>query len=137
MLGKFYKIVSEKKGKIYKIVSQNTDKIYIGSTFQNINTRLSTHKSSYKRYTNNISRCYYTAFDVLKHGDVSIVEIDTANNKKDLHKKEKEYIFMNIHICTNKNMPSRTIREYQQTEKFKQYSSQYYKNYNLNKKLNK
>lgn len=124
-------------GKVYKIISQNTDKVYIGSTFQNLNKRLSTHKSCHKRYINNISRMYYTAYDVLQHGNVSIVEIDTADNKKDLFKKEKEYILLNIDICTNKNVPTRTIREYQQSDKFKQYSSQYYKKYNLNKKLNK
>jgi hypothetical protein len=92
-------------GKIYKLVNSNSDKIYIGSTYKTLNERLSAHKSPSNKATSR------KIFEI--EGDVTIELIENypCNCKKDLWKREKELIELNINICINKCIPTRTKKD--------------------------
>ena len=79
----------EPYGRIYKIVNAQNDKVYIGLTTRPLSKRFNEHKTD-KRKTRitGISRA------MRKYGyeHFSIVEISTAENKKELMQMEKDYI---------------------------------------------
>jgi hypothetical protein len=102
-----------KIGRIYKITSENTDKIYIGSTTKKISERLCRHQYDYKGYINN-KRRYVTSYDILKCGNVKIELIEEFKYTEinELHKKERYFIELNRENCVNKNIPSRTQKEW-------------------------
>ena len=107
-------------GYIYKICNKNTDKIYIGSTVNEIEKRLNQHKYDYKQYLNNKSP-YITSFEIV-NDQTCFVELFAEvyfNDKHELHKKEKIFIQMYSDICVNKNIPTRTIKEYNEDNKEK------------------
>lgn len=121
-------MVNYSNSKIYKIVCDSKKLTYYGSTTQRLSKRLSGHKANYKKYlAGNYS--YTTSFEVVKHNDCKIylVESFECKNKEELHKKERHYIENNN--CVNKNIPTRTIREYQQDnkEQIKAYKKEYNK----------
>jgi hypothetical protein len=109
--------------KIYKLVSIDSDDIYIGSTIQPLSTRLSRHESDYKLYLNGKHR-YITSFKILETNNYDIVLIEEfpCKSKQDLHERERYHIENNN--CVNKNIPSRTAKEYYQQNKDKK--SEYY-----------
>jgi hypothetical protein len=118
-------------GKIYKIISPHTDKIYVGSTCKKyLSQRLVKHKSDYKQWLkdnkNNLS-----SFRLLEMGDVEIILLESVNckTKDELHKKEREYIEKFKDIIINKNIPTRTKREWYDIniEKIKEQDKQYQK----------
>ena len=102
--------------KIYKIVDNTNDNIYIGSTCKTLKTRLSVHKSDYKRFLkglyNNVK-----SFDIIKNNDYKIELLEDCNikTKQELLTREKYYIKNND--CLNKNTPGRTDKEIQQYQK--------------------
>jgi hypothetical protein len=112
--------------KIYKIVSNHTDKIYIGSTIQLLCKRIYKHKKDYEYFKNNIGR-HIRSFDLLELGDVDIILLENVKceSKEELHAKERYYIELNKEICVNKNIPTRTDKEYKKDniEKIKQYAN--------------
>lgn len=112
--------------KIYKIVSNHTDKIYIGSTIQLLCKRIYKHKKDYQYFQNNIGR-YIRSFDLLELGDVDIILLENVKceSKEELHAKERYYIELNKELCVNKNIPTRTDKEYRNDniEKIKQYAN--------------
>ena len=55
-------------GKIYKLSVEGHDKFYIGSTILTLNTRLSRHKASFKRFVNG-KYCYVSSFPLLKYAE--------------------------------------------------------------------
>ena len=128
-----------KIGYIYKICNKNSDKIYIGSTVKEIEERLIQHKHCYKRYLNN-KYSYNTSFEII-NDQTCFVELLAEvyfDDKHELHKKEKIFIQMYSDICVNKNIPTRTIKEYCQDnkEKLKEYrednkdkTKEYFKEY--------
>ena len=137
-------------GKIYKLVSPHTDKIYIGSTCKKyLSQRLTKHKSHYKVWLkdnkNNLS-----SFTLLELGDVEIVLLESVNcnTKDELLKKEREYIEKYKDILVNKNIPSRTSKEYDEKynkeyhilhkDKLNKKAKDYYENHKeeLNEKYN-
>tara|TARA_R110001606_G_scaffold14424_1_gene60940 strand:- start:36 stop:572 length:537 start_codon:yes stop_codon:yes gene_type:complete len=98
-------------GKIYKIVDNTNNNIYIGSTIQKLKYRLSRHKSKYNAYLQ--GKCkYITSFDIIKNDDynIELLELYPCNNKKELELRERHNIERNI--CVNKNIPTRTHKEY-------------------------
>jgi hypothetical protein len=101
-------------GKIYKVVSDHTNLIYIGSTIQKyLCSRLSGHKNNYKAYLNKkYLNC--SVFKLLELVDVKIelIEEYKCNSKEELHTKERYYIELNKDIVVNKNIPTRTDKEY-------------------------
>ena len=108
-----------KDGKIYAITSLNTDKIYIGNTTQNLSHRLAVHKSKYKRYLKGIADNFFTSFYIIDLGDVSIelLEAYPCNTKKELHKREGEYMKAYADILVNRCIAGRTDKQYRKDNK--------------------
>lgn len=116
-------MVNYKQGKIYKIISSNTDKIYVGSTCEKyLSKRLQKHKGKFK-----CKKSYYTSFEILKLGDYQIILLESysCNNRDELRARERYYIENND--CVNKNIPSRTRKEYYEDnfEKERKYMKEY------------
>jgi hypothetical protein len=101
------------RGKIYKIISDSTDKIYIGSSYDDLRKRLYNHKSKYKMYINGKYH-YVTSFELIKNNDCDIILLEdySCENKQQLHARERKLIEDSKNNCVNKNIPSRTHKEY-------------------------
>jgi len=123
--------------KIYKVWSPVQNLVYYGSTTQGLKERLSKHLYNYKQKTNIASQL------VLEYPDykIELVEYYPCNNRKELCKKEGEYIKANE--CVNKQVAGRTMKEYykDKIENYKEYNKknkerikQYYKEYYIRSK---
>jgi hypothetical protein len=103
-------------GKIYKLVSPNTNKIYIGSTCKKyLCQRMADHNTRFKKWNlNNDNENYYSSFEIMKCGQVQIILLESVNcnSKDELLKKEREHIDKNIDNIINKNLPTRTNKQY-------------------------
>jgi len=121
-------------GRLYKIVSKQTDKVYYGSTERTLEQRFQSHKSEFKILKT-------SACEILCYDDCEIILLDIVEvaNIKELKTYERKYIETNE--CVNKNIPGRTkheyylknrnkclekSKEYQQTDKSKEYRKQKY-----------
>jgi len=113
------KLSNFSQGKIYVIKSNKTDNIYIGSTTKTLNERLNSHKFNYKYYKAGLFG-YTTSYKLLEFDDVYIELIENfpCNNKYELTQREGYHIRLNKN-CVNKQIPSRTIKEYYQDNKDK------------------
>ena len=115
-------MVDYKKSKIYKIVCNITGLTYYGSTVNPISKRIGQHRNKFK--TGN-AEC--SSRQVLVGGDYdySLVEEFSCENKEQLHKRERFYIENND--CVNKQIPGRTLREYneQNKDKISTYKKEY------------
>ena len=100
-----------KQGKIYKIVCNVTGKVYIGSTIQSLSMRLMGHRVAYKRFKESKS-AYVTAYQIIEQENYDIVLIENCSceSNEELHKRER--YFIESVDCINKNIPSRTFKEY-------------------------
>ena len=89
------------EGYIYKISSADDSLVYYGAT-DNFETRMSVHKSSYKRYLNNEMN-FLTVFEIIKLDNYKMEIYQTHKNIKwqDLLDIETDIIFNNP--CVNKN----------------------------------
>ena len=84
-------------GKIYKIVSYKTGRVYIGSTIQELSSRMAGHRRDYNRYQGRKiykagkEQNHFTAFDVINLGDAEIVLVETypCNSKDELATRER------------------------------------------------
>lgn len=118
------------KGKIYKLVS-GSGLTYFGSTIQPLSKRKGGHKSHFIDYKNNKTN-YTTSFKLFEEDtnnvDIVLVEEFPCENKEQLHKRERFYIDNNE--CVNKRIPSRTSKEYRETnkEKIKEQKKEYIDN---------
>jgi predicted GIY-YIG superfamily endonuclease len=97
-------------GIIYKIYSESKNKCYIGSTTQNIETRLIKHKSRKRRDAN-----YKTCEEILDEPDVKIVMVEELKNitRTELLRREGE-IMKETGNVINKVISGRTRAEYYQ-----------------------
>ena len=113
-------------GKIYRLVCNASGKQYVGSTTQPLSKRLSYHKSDYQKWKKG-RHDYYTAFEIIEDGNYDIVLIENypCCSKEELHARERYYIENTE--CVNKNIPTRTSKEYRQDnhEKFQAYMKKY------------
>ena len=102
--------------KIYKIVDNTNNNIYIGSTCDSLNQRLSKHKCAYKRFKkglfNNIK-----SFDILKNDNYKIELLENCNIKTKQELLSRERYFIENNECLNKNIPGRTLKDFQQYQK--------------------
>ena len=117
------------KSKIYKIVSNcNSELVYYGSTYTTLSRRLSNHKGKYKSYLKG-KYPYTSSFELLEleHFEIVLVEAYPCDNVEELRKRERFYIENNN--CVNKNIPSRTKKEWNEDNKEhnKEYFKEYYK----------
>ena len=105
-------------GKIYKLVSDETNKIYIGSTCLSLRKRMYSHRRDYKLYMK--GKCHYiTSFKLMKFDDVDIVLIEDypCESKEELHSRERYWIEKNKKKCVNKNIPTRSKKEWTEANK--------------------
>jgi hypothetical protein len=105
-------------GKIYKLTSKHTDKIYVGSTIQKLCNRYRLHNSNYKKWKK-MNEKYITSFILFELGNVEIkLIIDfPCNSKKELERKEGEFIKSFGDNCVNQMIAGRTMKEYQETNR--------------------
>ena len=123
--------VNYNKSIIYKLCCKdiNITEIYIGST-----TNFKNRKNKHKWACNNInskSYNYYVYKFIREHGgfenwDMIMICEYSCENKKELEKKEREYI--ELHKATlNKQIPTRTDEEYYNDNQ--EYKKKYHKEY--------
>jgi len=105
------------KSKIYKISSPSKNLIYYGSTTQSLSQRLSQHIRNKPCMSKLVLDC--------EDYKIELVEEYPCNNRKQLEKKEGEYIKTNE--CVNKNINGRTAQEwnYENREKRKAQKKEY------------
>ena len=96
-------------GKIYKLWSPSKNLVYYGSTIQSLSQRLAGHI----RNKNCMSLLVLECEDY----KIELVEDCPCNNRQQLLKKEGEYIRNNN--CINKNIPNRTMEEWNNDNKEK------------------
>ena len=109
-----------KKSKIYKIVCDTSGEVYYGSTIQSLSMRLTGHRQDAKRH-------YCSSKQIIDRGNYSIVLVEEypCENKEQLCRRERYYIENNV--CVNKEIPTRTMKEYREDnkEKIKEISREY------------
>jgi hypothetical protein len=105
------------KGKIYKIEPLNGEEgeIYIGSTTKEyLSQRMTAHRGHYKMWKEG-KRSKITSFDLfdkfgIENCSIYLLEAFNASSKDELHAREKYHI--NNLQCVNKNIPTRTLKEW-------------------------
>jgi hypothetical protein len=117
----YSKDIATKKCNIYKIISKNTEKIYIGSTCFSIYDRLNKHILDNEFY-NKYKEHYVSSYEIIKYGDCNIELLESFDNieKKELEKKESEYIKANVNICVNIQDPTSRKALYDNSEEKEQ-----------------
>jgi len=121
------------KTKIYMvepIIEHPPEHIYYGSTTKKyLSQRMSTHRGHYKSFKTGQGHNYYSLFELidiygLKHMKIYLVENYPCITKDEKASREGFYIRSNP--CINKNIPGRTIKEYKQLPKYKDYQKEYH-----------
>lgn len=103
--------------KIYKVFHPDEPNlIYIGSTSGYLCQRMANHRSHFRmyRYFNKYKTTLFDIFDKYDCNDCIIESIESCSNVE-RYEREKYYI-QNLE-CVNKNIPSRTIKEYYEDNK--------------------
>lgn len=102
-----------KNGKVYKIISENTDMVYIGSTScYYLSERMRLHRHKYREWKDG-NYHFMTSFKVIECGDPKIVLLEKypCKSKDELEARERYWI-ENTENVANKNIPTRTLKEY-------------------------
>jgi len=99
-------------------------KTYYGSTTQPLCERKSQHKQDFLK--NKRGTCSKELFNLGNDIDIVLVETYPCNNKEELHQRERYYIENNE--CINKQIPSRTKKEWNHLnkDKIKEKNIRYY-----------
>jgi hypothetical protein len=86
------------------------------------------HRTGYKKYLNG-KYGYVSSFEIIKLNDSDIILIEnfSCNTKEELHARERYHFDLNKAICVNKNIPTRTKKEYRidNADTIKQQRNQY------------
>jgi hypothetical protein len=112
------------KGYIYSIRSHQTKDIYIGSTEQQLSSRMSGHRAAYKMWINGYKK-YCKSFEITKYGDSYIeliIEVE-VQSKQDMRRIEGEH--QRATECVNTRIAGRTKKEY--CENNKEQRKEYYR----------
>ena len=115
------------KSKIYLITCLTTNLRYIGATtMDSIFTRLLQHVYVYRSYSRGKRAIYCSSFEIIKNNNfkIELLEECPCDNQDELDSKERFYI--QSMECINKNIPSRTLKEYYQ-DKIDEYKDYYQK----------
>jgi hypothetical protein len=103
-------------GKIYKIVCNITGQIYVGSTTTlYLSRRLSQHKKDYSKYLLGTRNAKATSFKVLENGNCNIVLLENVPYSDINELRARERFYIETLECVNKNIPSRTLKEWTKT----------------------
>jgi len=110
------------RGIIYKIIDDEEKEAYYGSTVQTLPTRMSEHKRDYKRWKKTGETRMVASFHMfetygMEHCSIVLVEEYPCNSRRELHRREGEYILSNE--CCNKQVAGRTLTEHYQDNKEK------------------
>ena len=101
-------------GKIYKIVDISYNKCYYGSTVQELSSRMTGHRQSYKRFKNGKGGLVmtYNIFDEfgVDNCKIELAELFPCNSKSELEAREGFHIKNNE--CVNKFIAGRSVRQY-------------------------
>jgi hypothetical protein len=110
-----------KNGKIYKLVGGGLT--YYGSTCSTLTRRLCLHKKDFKNNINISSKLLFETGDEVK---IFLVEKYPCADRMELNARERYWIENNE--CVNKNIPTRTDKEYRETykEELKEKAKEYY-----------
>lgn len=116
------------QGKIYELKCLTSGKVYIGSTTKKyLSQRLVHHKSSFKRWRDGIDNKYCTSYIVLEgeNYEIHLLELYPCNSCDELHTRERHYIEQVD--CVNRNVPTRTCKEYydDNRDKILEYQQEY------------
>ena len=121
------------KTKIYMIepiMEHPPEHIYYGSTTkQYLSQRMSTHRGHYKSYKESKGHKFYTLFELIDIYGLNNMKIYLVENYPCITKDEKasrEGFYIRSNPCINKNIPGRTIKEWQQLPKYKDYQKEYH-----------
>jgi hypothetical protein len=126
------------KSKIYLITCLVTDLKYVGATtMYSIFTRLLQHVYAYRTYANGRRVDYCRSFEIIKNNNfkIELLEECPCETQEELDAKERYYI--ESIECINKNIPSRTLKEYYQDKihHFKDYYQRVKDNERFKKKI--
>ena len=127
-------------GKIYKIeptCEHDEGDIYIGSTTRLLTQRMASHRCEYKKWKNGLHH-KLTSFDIFdKYGlnNVKIILLESVNANTIVELLEREAYYIKEFKCVNKNIPTRTIKEWQNANRDK--IKQHQKKYNEKQKIKK
>jgi len=96
-------------GKIYKLSSEIGGVFYIGSTGIGLSRRMAMHRCQHKRYGKGYDH-YRTSNKVLEYPDakIELIEDYPCASRKELEKREGEYIKNAGAECINHNVPGHT-----------------------------
>ena len=107
-----------KDGKIYKIVCNNTGLTYYGSTCEKrLSRRLVKHRSNYSDYLKDPKNNFCTSFKVLEGDNYNIVLVENYPCESNELLKRRERFYIENNECVNRNIPTRTYKEYFQDNK--------------------
>jgi hypothetical protein len=112
-----------KVGYVYRIVCNTTGLQYYGSTYtQQLSKRLWGHRNHYNKYKEG-KGCLITSIKILENDNYEIILVETVKTetKQELLMRERFHIESNV--CVNKNIPTRTMKEWNDDnkEKIKEY----------------
>ena len=100
------------------------DKIYIGSTTKDyLSQRMTAHRIKYKSWKNNNTNDKTTSFDLFDEYGVDNCFVELLEEKACTSKDEKNKLegsYIRTLSCINRNIPDRTKKEYNITNKEKQ-----------------
>lgn len=121
-------MVNYNDGKIYRLISYNTGRQYIGSTCcKKLCDRLAQHKYS-KTQNEKGKYCNVKSLIILNDGNykIELIENFPCDSKAELLAREGYWI--RKEECVNKNIPNRSIKEWQENNKesIKKRKSEYY-----------
>ena len=118
-------------GSIYSIKNRVNQLMYVGSTIRDLETRMKQHKKDMYKFTN---FKLYKAMTEFKSDNfyINLLEEFEYNDIKELRRQEGKYIKI-IKPELNKNIPTRTIKEYNEDnkQKLRLYRKLYYRDYRL------
>lgn len=120
-------MVNYNLGKIYKIIDNTNENIYIGSTCEpTLARRLSKHVWSFKFYKEGGKTNFVTSFTIIENENYDIVLLENCicQSKDQLHTRERYYI--ESMKCVNKVIPTRTDKEYRESENVKLAQKEYW-----------
>jgi hypothetical protein len=118
-------------GRVYKITSEKAGLVYIGSTIQTLGERWSGHKCDFKRWLAGKSgRCL--SFKILEIDDAKMELIEELEVADENELRQREGHYQRTMECVNKFIAGRSRKEYlkqyydENREQMHAYSRKYY-----------
>jgi hypothetical protein len=101
------------KGNIYRLYSLiEPTLLYYGSTQKSIEERLKTHEKNYRYYLKHKNK-YISSFLIIASSQYKIELVEEYECDSILELRMRERFYIENNLCINKNIPSRTPKEYQ------------------------